>query len=474
MIKNVSLHTRMVVVAVLLTLFVTLCLDMSGVYIIRNYMTQRFKGRIAFLSKYLAVNSEVGVLIRDRAGLKSLAANLLGEEDVAQVIIYSSDGETLVEQTRQIPGKLLTVETRIKLNKADDENMLFTRYEYTPFGTLSIPGVESIGKVHIKYSTRGIDRLIWEITRLFLIITTGLTLLSGVLFYFIVKSIVVDITKLAVVSRLIGDGDNSLRAEAGKLPETRELASAFNTMLDSLENSRKAYEKMTKEALRQKTLAELGKFSLSVAHEIKNPLAIIKSAFEFFKNEYAIPQDHTMSVYIEEEIQRINKLIEDFLLFAKPENIRFADHRSHSVIKHLMPRYEMLYDEKPVQFHLILDEKDAYLRVDEGLLTRVFDNIVKNAVEASPENGTIRINSYYDEGMWFVEVSDQGAGLGEGCETKVFEPFYTTKSKGTGLGLALAYQIVKAHDGVMRAMNSGQGGAVFTVGLPVENLSVKG
>ena len=115
---------------------VTLCLDIAGIYIIRNYMLQRFESRIVFLARYLAINSEVGVLIRDRNGLNSLAVNLLGEEDVVNVIIMDSEGNVLVEQSRDIPGKLYTIETSITLNKTDEENLLFKDYGNTPFGTI--------------------------------------------------------------------------------------------------------------------------------------------------------------------------------------------------------------------------------------------------------------------------------------------------------------------------------------------------
>lgn len=465
--KRLTLHTRMVLAALLLTSAVTLCLDVAGVYIVRNYMMDRFKERITFLAKYLAVNAEVGVLIRDRTGLNSLAVNLLGEEDVALVAVMDSDYQILVEQSRNIPGDLYTVETQIKLNKTDEENILFTQHRETPFGTLMIKGVENIGKVKIQYSTRGINKLIARITKQFVMVSVILTFFAGILFYFMVKTIVVEVTKLATVSRMIGDGNQELRAEPGTLPETRELASAFNSMLDSIEKSRKAYERITKEAAHQKSLAELGKFSLSVAHEVKNPLAIIKSAFEFLKKEYRISSDNTMCNYIDDEIVRINKLIEDFLVFAKPGNVSFSDICPKSLLKMVYSRYQILYEDSTVSIDLVISEDERKIRADANLLIRALDNIVKNAVEASPENGKVTIKSYVENDLWFVEIMDQGSGINVGAENDIFEPFFTTKSKGTGLGLALAYQIIKAHNGIMYAGNGKDSGAVFTLGIPI-------
>jgi signal transduction histidine kinase len=446
---------------------VTLCLDLAGIYIIRKYMLQRFESRIIFLARYLAVNSEVGVLIRDRSGLNSLAVNLLGEEDVANVMIMDSEENILAEQSRNIPGRLYSIEASIILNKTDEENLLFKEYSNTPFGTLTIRGVDSIGKVRIKYSTRGINILVHDVTMQFIWVSVILASVAGILSHFFVRSIVTDVTGLATVAKMIGGGDLDLRAREGNLPETRELASAFNSMLDSLENSRKAYERIARETSRQRSLAELGKFSLSVAHEVKNPLAIIKTAFEFLQKEYKIAGDNTMANYINDEIFRLNRLIENFLLFAKPGNISFIDVDSCSFMEMLNIRYDMLYDEAPVTLTWQMPKETHHIRADTHLLVQVFDNIIKNAVEASPEGSVIAINAYAENHMWFTEITDQGPGIEKDKEQKIFEPFFTTKSKGTGLGLALASQIIKAHNGIMYAGNNAGSGAVVTLGIPI-------
>ena len=447
---------------------ITLCLDIAGIYIIRNYMLQRFESRIVFLARYLAINSEVGVMIRDRTGLNSLAVNLLGEEDVINVIIMDSEGNVLVKQSRaEIPDKLYTIETPITLNKTDEENLLFKEYSNTPFGTLTLRGVDSIGKVRINYSTKEINILIRGVTKQFIWVSVILAGVAGILSHFFVRSIVTDVTGLATVAKMIGGGDLDLRAREGTLPETRELASAFNAMLDSLEKSRNAYERIAKEASQQRSLAELGKFSLSVAHEVKNPLAIIKTAFEFLQKEYKITRDSTMAQYINDEIFRLNRLIENFLLFAKPGNISFTDVDTVSCMEMLKKRYDMLYDEASITIKWQIPEETHNIRADAHLLIQVFDNIIKNAVEASPSDSVVAIKAFAENNMWFTEIMDQGPGIEKDGEQKIFEPFFTTKSKGTGLGLALAFQIIKAHNGILYAGNNAGSGAVVTLGIPI-------
>jgi nitrogen fixation/metabolism regulation signal transduction histidine kinase len=99
-------------------------------------------------------------------------------------------------------------------------------------------------------------------------------------------------------------------------PFGRELAVAFNVMLDSLERNRRSLEEAKEQMRRQKTLAEMGRFSLMIAHELKNPLSIIKCSLDVLKKDFALSSDNTMVFYIEDEIMRLNRLIGDFLIFA--------------------------------------------------------------------------------------------------------------------------------------------------------------
>lgn len=468
MMRRLNLQNRIILVTVLLTLLVTASLDMAGIFIIKQYMLSRYKERITFLSKYLAVNSEVGVLIRDKAGLNSLAVNLLGEEDVISVAILDSKDTVLVQQCRdKIPGEVKMVETMVKLNKTNDENILFKEYSNTPFGTLRIPGVETIGKVRIEYATRGISLLIKEVTTRFVMVSVGIMLMAIILFYFIARNMVEDVSKLASVSRKIGAGEMNLRAHLGTLPETRELAFAFNSMLDFLDKSRRINEQMAQETARQNYLAELGKFSLSVAHEVKNPLAIIKTSTEMLNKEFRVPGDHPMARYVEDEIHRINRLIEDFLLFAKPGSMVFESLETVKFMNDLSRRLIILYDEEEVRFSFDFSCKRIKIRADRNLLLRGVDNIIKNAVEETPAKGTVSIRTFRDGAQWCLAVADQGKGIKQEDMVKLFDPFFTTKAKGTGLGLSLTDQIIKSHNGVLSAENLPDQGAVFTIVIPM-------
>lgn len=465
--RRPGIHYRLMAAAVLLISAATFTLDILGVEITRRFMHKRFQDRIAFLARYLALNSEVGILIGDRAGLKSLALNLLGEEDVARVRIADAQGELLVDISRSIPGPLSMVETPVVFKQTRDESRLFTPEVNTPFGKQLRSFDEAIGRVQIDYSTYTIQHLMADITQQFIWVSLGLVVVSGLVYFFLSRAIVVDVRQLVTTARRVADGDGDSRASAGRLPETAELAAAFNGMLDSLNQSQTALAQANQEMYRQKTLAELGKFSMMIAHEVKNPLGIIKSSLDILKKDAGLSGDNLMVRYMEDEIQRLNRLIEEFLAFARPARPNFREVDLNAMLTDVCDRFRLqtvnggpaIGDEVP--------EEPLLANADRDLLSRAIANIIKNAREASGDEGRIRVTARVEADHWRVIVADTGPGVAPEVRERIFEPFFTTRAKGTGLGLAFAAQIVAAHGGRLSVGDAEEGGAAFTVEIPV-------
>jgi len=467
--RTPGIHPRLFMAAFLLICTTTLILDVLGVRITREFMHKRFNDRIMFLARYLALNSEVGVLIGDRQGLNVLALNLLGEEDVARVVILDDQGNQLVDQKREVPGPLSIVKTPVIFKRSRGENILFQDTQ-TPFGKYKQPGEDFIGEVHISFTTYGIEQLIKEITFKFIWFSMGLAVFAGIVFYFISRPIVEEVKQLAVTARQVGRGDMEVRVRPGKIPETRSLALDFNAMLDSLVQSRDAFDRVNQEMIKQKSLAEVGKFSLMVAHEVKNPLSIIKSSLDILKKDHHLSSKNTMVSYMEDEIRRLNQLIEDFLLFARPIKPTFRSVDLNAMLLSMVERFEIQQSKAHGQIKLAVSSDLMEAKADRDLLTRALSNIIKNAYDAVGNSGWIEIRSFYRDNIWVVEVTDNGNGIEPRHLKKVFEPFFTTRSKGTGLGLAFTAQVVKVHGGGITAENREGGGSIFRVKLPVKQV----
>ena len=465
--RRPGIQSRLLGTALLLIFGATLTLDIVGVHVTRTFMHKRFHDRISFLAKYLALNSEVGVLIGDTSGLNLLALNLLGEEDVARVAIFDNQGKQLVSQARDVRGPLSTVETPVVFKRSRDENLLFRDIQ-TPIGRLAQPGRDFIGKVEITYSTQGIEQLIREMTFRYGWFSMALAVLAGGAFFFISRRIVVEVKDLAATARRVGEGELNLRVAPGNIPETQSLALDFNAMLDSLQQSRIALDKANKEMIKQAALAEVGKFSLMIAHEVKNPLSIIKSSFDILKKDPGADQRDVMIDYIEDEIRRLNRLIEDFLRFARPTKPNLRPVELNAMLVSVVERFQLQHVHSPLEFKLDIPRAPAWAVADRDLLMRSLDNIINNACDASENEGLIEIHACCEPGIWRVEISDHAKGIETEPISQIFEPFFTTRSKGTGLGLAFVYQVIKSHQGKVWAENGAAGGARFTVEVPLD------
>jgi signal transduction histidine kinase len=462
---------RILIAAFVMIGGVTIGLEMVGVLITRQFMYTRFQDRIAFLAKYLALNSEVGVLIADKEGLSVFARNLLSEKDVGGVAILDNQDNELVNLNREMKGPFLVMEAPVLFKRTLPGNLLF-EMSAANSPLQKNKQIEEIGKVVITYSTAGIDKLMVEIARKFFWASVIAFVIAGIVFFFISRSIVVELTGVVEIARAVGNGNLSMRANPGSLPETTELALAFNSMLDSIEKHRINLEAINREMNRQKNLAEMGKFSLMIAHEVKNPLGIIKSSLDVLKKELNIGRDNLMVDYIEDEIRRLNALIEDFLLFARPATPAFRQVDVNGLVRDIVDRFRLQMDNTPVEIILEIPDRSLEIVADPDLIARALNNIIRNAVEASGAcGGEVRVRAAQEGEMWDVEVRDQGGGIPLSQIDQVFDPFFTTKSGGTGLGLAFAVQVAKAHGGMIQAANNETGGALFTFSLPIQGHS---
>lgn len=456
--QRIGIHARIMSAAVILICATVLTLGYFGVTLINGFLTQRFNQRIHFMTQYLALNSELGILIDEQTLLKGLAANMLKEDDIRGVEIQDRGGRILVNEVRQIKGPFDTVERKVFLSNTESSPPWIT-------GLSGNSDHEYIGLVRVTYSIQGIEDLMREMTRRFVATALVLTILAGMIFYFISRSLVSPVISLAETARKISMGNRTIRAQSGTTPEIAKLADAFNEMLDSLARGRKtliqAHEKMT----RQETLAEVGKFSMMIAHEVKNPLGIIKSALEMLKTDLNIPRDNIPLNYAEEEIVRLNTLIESFLIFSKPARPKFEQTDLNRMVEQVIMGFEIQHGTDQLEIVSDIPAAPFTAKADFDLLSRGIGNIIKNACEANKQTGKVAVTVQIRGNKWILRVRDQGPGIKAADKKHIFEPFFTTKAKGTGLGLAFADQVVKAHGGSITTEDAEGRGACFVITL---------
>ncbi len=230
-------------------------------------------------------------------------------------------------------------------------------------------------------------------------------------------------------------------------------------------------------ARRQDRLAALGRFTSSVAHEIRNPLAGIAAGVQYLSRALKDegPQRENLQ-FIENEIRRLDRIVQDLFDVTHPRKLQARVLPLEDTVRRALRCLEPRIAERGLRTELTVTPRTPPVPHDPDQLEQVFINLVKNAAEASPSGGTLRIRIEEAPGretgqagpVVAVRVSDEGPGIRAEHLKTVFEPFFTTKQGGSGLGLYISHDIVKRHGGNLSVRNISGSGATFVVELPLE------
>ena len=226
-----------------------------------------------------------------------------------------------------------------------------------------------------------------------------------------------------------------------------------------------------KERLSQaERLSALGEMAAGISHEIRNPLGIIRSSAELLKKKVTkIDPSNTMPDIIIEESSRLNSIITDFINFAKPGSPRLNLCRIEDVIEKNITFLSMQMKEKGYTIKKDYQNYLPEIQADADMLYQSFLNIFLNAMQAMPNGGMIEVAIRSNSKVVTINFDDQGQGIAKKILEKIWDPFFTTKEMGTGLGLGMVKNIIESHGGNIQIDNRTQGGTRVTVELLVEN-----
>lgn len=211
-------------------------------------------------------------------------------------------------------------------------------------------------------------------------------------------------------------------------------------------------------------LSSLGELSAGIAHELRNPLGVIAGYTKLLSKKVNSPLTPTVDA-ISREIVVMDRIISDFLSFAKPAELNISDIDLKIIIENCVTA---VTGERS-NINLNLDIKGLpIIKGDEVFLRQAFTNLIQNAVEAMPQGGELAIKASSKGDFLDVAISDAGHGIAENIMDKIFLPFFTTKENGTGLGLAIVHKIVVSHGGNISAESS-EKGTTFRIRFPLEH-----
>ncbi len=272
-----------------------------------------------------------------------------------------------------------------------------------------------------------------------------------------------------------------IQAVAGKLSEVGDNL-VISTTLD-LNDLRPAIERLLKEVttivellheqqreiVHADQLASVGQLAAGIAHEIRNPLMAMKMLVQAARRQDTSLDPRDMQI-LDDEIRRLEVLLAEFLDFARPKPLQKTMVDLGALMDSTVTFLQRQADARRVQLECEYPTEPVLLLVDSPRIRQVLVNLVLNGIEATEAGGTVELKLEVDESvqnqMCRIVVTDNGQGIAEDQRPKIFDPFYSTKATGLGLGLAISQRIIRSHGGELSHSHTENGGATFTIELP--------
>jgi signal transduction histidine kinase len=282
------------------------------------------------------------------------------------------------------------------------------------------------------------------------------------------KRITRPITELGRVAEKVAEGNLDFGAPVSGPKEMRTLSQTFNEMLSGLRSKRNLEELLQ----RAERSAVVGRLASGIAHEIRNPLNFINLSIDHLRASFAPKEDPSRAQYIhmlttiKDELARLNRLVTDFLGYGRPAKLKIREVDARSLIEEVRDLVNTQAEQQGVAVNIEQDgHGDAKLQGDAELIKTCFSNLMINAIQAMPSGGALNISLRPDNGFLEIKFADTGVGIMPEDLGQIFEPYYSTKETGIGLGLPLTKKIIEEHGGKIN-VESGLGrGTTFTVTL---------
>jgi len=226
---------------------------------------------------------------------------------------------------------------------------------------------------------------------------------------------------------------------------------------------------LEKEVQRSERLASLGRMAAGIAHEIRNPLSSIKGFAQYFRNKFPPDsEDRNYAAVMADEVDRLNRVIQDLLNFARPQEPNLKPIDVPPLIRHALRLIQSDIRDKDIRVtEDIPPDADFTIAGDGDMLTQVFLNLFLNAIEAMQTGGRLGIALRKSREDMQIEISDNGDGIPPENLSRIFDPFFTSKKGGTGLGLAIVYRIVESHHGEIKVDSQPGKGSAFVLRFPL-------
>ncbi len=453
--KRWLLNSLGIVIAVLLAMGIFIFVFTANYYnsSVKSYLLAELENIESVISKHSSPS-------RYQAELKSIVQNYAKKQEF-ELMILNQNGKATVTSSGFEPANWVgTADLELAIKQENGKAFYETELgaqKVLIYTSVLQGGTEELYALRIMTSLEGVNQRLVTITLIIATIIAGIILLMVLSGMYFVRSIVVPVRELCSVAQSYAEGDFVHRIEKRRDDELGELADAINYMAQELDNT----DRMQNE------------FISSVSHELRTPLTAIKGWSE---TALQMPDDpetvqKAMRV-ITGETQRLSEMVEELLDFSRIQDGRLILQKQNCDILAELGEAVLIYGERAKKLGIELEYNEPEMLSpvfgDPSRLRQVFINIIDNAVKYSNEGGTITVNAKQERNEIVVSVSDTGVGISAEDLPKIKTKFYKANQtrRGSGIGLAVANEIIEMHNGSL-IINSEQGrGTTVKIVLP--------
>jgi two-component system, NtrC family, sensor histidine kinase HydH len=252
------------------------------------------------------------------------------------------------------------------------------------------------------------------------------------------------------------------------MSKTRTLIYELIQSREKLESSYADLRASKDEVVRSEKLAFTGRIAASIAHEIRNPLTNVIMSVQQLAKAFK-PNDPRVkhAEIVSRNAERINYLITELLNCARPPKLDMRACDIHKLLENVLAATKTKITSQKIKVVKSFVSKPAVINLDQEQMGRAFLNIVLNAVEATPRGGKLTIMTEHNGNFFEVKIQDTGKGIPDGDIIRIFDPFFSSKQSGVGLGLTICYGIIVSHQGTIEVESKLKAGTTFIVSLPV-------
>jgi len=452
---------------------------------------------------YLTIRSQRSLLLeqmaeRAKAGINLMelsVANRLYRLDVFQL-------ETIVREAKALPdveyAYIFDVQGRIVGDFHEDRRQLYSIFndelgrkiiqsretlvsidnkkDILDVSKPVILNREKLGGIRLGFDLKPIFNEMRRLTLRAVAISTGIFLVGLMVIFVTTVRFIKPIEKLTLAAKRIEEGDLQYRVGIVRDDEIGTLASGFDQMAERLLQRERELKQSQDTLRRADRLSSLGLLTAGLAHEIRNPLVAIRTFTQLLPERYSDPEFREgFQALALKEVDRICGLINDLLSFARPSKPNVASENVNDVIDNIARILESQAKEKGVEISREFGADLPKVWIDREQMKQVFMNLILNAIQAMKGAGKVTLmsraiskNGIGPAGEFVqIEVKDNGIGIPEESLQHIFDPFFTSKDEGSGLGLAVSHQIVQEHGGFVTVESTVGKGTSFFVHVPV-------